>query len=64
MIELKSPITNKELTDFIEANHNLMIFGDADARKPVRSLVNEFGAEFENVVRKIHRFFSSPYVGL
>ena len=50
IIELRSPATNKELIEYLEANHNLMIFGDSDAKKPVRSLVNEFGTEFEAVV--------------
>lgn len=66
MIEFKTPITNKELTDFLEANHNLMVFGDTDVRKPTRSLVNEFGAEFENVVSFVERYIDNfhPYIGL
>ncbi|CDW86938.1 dolichyl-diphosphooligosaccharide--protein glycosyltransferase 48 kda subunit-like [Stylonychia lemnae] len=47
--ELKTPITHQDLLDFVQANHNIMIFGDADVKKPIRSLVNEFGMEFENV---------------
>lgn len=30
-----------------------MIFADAEAKKPVRVLVNEFGIEFENAVSGI-----------
>jgi hypothetical protein len=46
-IELKSPIESKDLIQFLEANHNIMIFADAEAKRPVRQLVNEFGVEFE-----------------
>ena len=48
--DLKSPIATKDLIEFLEANHHLMIFGDSDVKRPVRNLVNEFGVEFENVV--------------
>lgn len=50
LIELKSPISQKELLEFVEADHNLMIFSDNDAKRPVRELANKFGVEFENVV--------------
>lgn len=43
-------MTNKDLVEFLQANHNIMIFGDNDSKKPIRTLVNEFGVEFENVV--------------
>jgi len=46
--ELRNPITISDLKAYLEANHNLLIFGDTDAKKPIRSLVNEFGMEFEN----------------
>ncbi len=49
-LELKSPINSKDLVEFLEANHNLIIFGDSDAKRPMRELVNKFGVEFENVV--------------
>ena len=52
-IDLRHPIQGKDLIEFLEANHNLMIFGDVDAKKPVRSLVNEFGVEFENLVYNV-----------
>ena len=54
-IDLRSPISNKDLIEFLEANHNVMIFGDVDVKKPIRALVNEFGVEFENVVSKSYR---------
>jgi hypothetical protein len=50
---MRSPINNKDLIEYLEANHNLMIFADAEAKKPVRVLVNEFGIEFENAVSGI-----------
>lgn len=49
-VDLKNPIATKDLIEFLEANHNLMVFGDSDVKRPVRNLVNEFGVEFENVV--------------
>jgi hypothetical protein len=58
MIDLKSPLSTKDLIQFLEADHNILIFGDTDVKKPVRGLVNEFGMEFENVVtiRKSNKF--------
>jgi len=50
---LRTPLTNKDLIEFLEANKNIMIFGDIDAAKPIRSLVNEFGVEFENIVSRL-----------
>jgi hypothetical protein len=50
---LRTPLTNKDLIEFLEANKNIMIFGDTDAAKPIRSLVNEFGVEFENIVSRL-----------
>jgi len=47
--DLRTPISSKELIEFLAANHNLMIYADADAKKAVRSLANEFGVDFENV---------------
>jgi hypothetical protein len=47
---LRTPIDPKDLITFLEANHNLMIFADAEAKRPVRQLANEFGVEFEGAV--------------
>jgi hypothetical protein len=49
-LDLKSPLTSKDLIQFLEADHNILIFGENDAKKPIRGLVNEFGMEIENVV--------------
>jgi hypothetical protein len=46
-VELKNPIDTKDLIQFLEANHNLMVFADAEVKRPVRQLANEFGIEFE-----------------
>lgn len=54
-IELRSPVATDDLIEFLQSksgNHNLMIFGDTDAKRPVRSLVNSFGVEFENTVSR------------
>ena len=53
VVEMKSPLIPRELIEYLEANHNMMIFADAEAKKPVRSLVNEFGVEFESAVSGI-----------
>lgn len=50
---------NRELIEYLEANHNLMIFADAEAKKPVRLLVNEFGVEFESAVSGIRGILKS-----
>jgi len=44
---LRTPIASKDLIEFLEANHNLMIFADSEAKRPIRELVNNFGVEFE-----------------
>ena len=49
-IDLRTPVSQKELIEFLDANHNLMIFSDSDVKRPVRELANKFGVEFENVV--------------
>ena len=35
---------------FLEANRNLMVFADAESKRPIRQLANEFGVEFEGAV--------------
>lgn len=50
---MKSPLMPRELIEYLEANHNMMIFADAEAKKPVRLLVNEFGVDFEGAVSGI-----------
>lgn len=52
-LELRTPIDPKDLITFLEANHNLMIFADAESKRPVRQLANEFGVEFEGAVSVI-----------
>ena len=44
----KNEITIEKLLKFIDDGHDLMIFGSSDAGKFVRSLVNEFGADFDD----------------
>jgi hypothetical protein len=62
-LELKNPIDSKDLITFLEANHNLMIFADAEAKRPVRQLVNEFGIEFEapvsDLIMVVYRDFTN-----
>jgi hypothetical protein len=52
-LELRTPIDPKDLITFLEANHNLMIFADAESKRPIRQLANEFGVEFEGAVSLI-----------
>jgi hypothetical protein len=56
-IELKTPIMSRDLIEYLEANHNIMIFADAEAKKPVRLLANEFGVEFEAAVSGISEYY-------
>ena len=36
--------------EYEDRSHNLMVFGDIDARKHVRKLVNRLGVDFEATV--------------
>ena len=47
--ELKNPLGHKEIIDFVQAGHNLMVFGDRDTRKALKNLANEFGIDYENI---------------
>ena len=38
----------KELLEFVDFHHNLMIFASSESRKTVRELANEFGVDFED----------------
>ena len=62
-LELRTPVDPKDLIAFLEANHNLMVFADAESKKPIRQLANEFGVEFEGAVRGIIRGIIN-YIGL
>ena len=60
-LDLRTPIDPKDLITFLEANHNLMIFADAEAKRPVRQLANEFGVEFEGAV--IIKWYNANFQG-
>jgi len=55
---MKTPIMSRDLIEYLEANHNLMIFADAEAKKPLRLLANEFGVEFEAAVSGISEYYT------
>lgn len=38
----------KDLLEFVDFHHNLMIFASGESRKTVRELANEFGVDFED----------------
>lgn len=38
----------KDLLEFVDFHHNLMIFANSESRKTVRELANEFGVDFED----------------
>ena len=44
----KNEINIKNLLQFIDDGHDLMIFGSSDASKFMRELVNEFGVDFDD----------------
>ena len=43
-----SDLKIKNLLEFIDFHHNLMVFVDNTSRKVQRSLANEFGVDFED----------------
>jgi hypothetical protein len=38
----------KEILEFIDFHHNLMVFASSESRKTVREIANEFGMDFED----------------
>ena len=54
--DLKNPLSHKEIIDFVQSGHNLMVFGDRDTRKALKSLVNEFGIDYENIGFTLHDY--------
>ena len=64
----KNEITIEKLLKFIDDGHDLMIFGSSDAGKFVRSLVNEFGADFDDfdsqVKDSIYLHYNPKEIGL
>ena len=38
----------KDLLEFVDTGHNIMVFASSDSRKVVRDLANEFGLDFED----------------
>ena len=52
--EIAKGLKVNDMMDFFETQgHNLMIFGDIDARRHTRKLANQFGVDFENYVSGI-----------
>jgi len=43
-----SDLKVKELLEFVDFHHNIMIFVNNESRKTVRELANEFGVDFED----------------
>lgn len=39
----------KDLLEFVDFHHNLMIFANNKSRKITRDLANEFGVDFEDI---------------
>ena len=64
----KNEITIEKLLKFIDDGHDLMIFGSSDAGKFIRSLVNEFGADFDDfdsqVKDSVYLHYNPKEVGL
>ena len=48
----KNEITIENLLKYIDDGHDLMIFGSSDAGKFIRNLVNEFGADYDDLILK------------
>lgn len=45
---LGSDLQIKEILEFVDFHHNIMIFASSETRKQLRQLVNEFGVDFED----------------
>lgn len=43
-----SDLKVKDLLEFVDFHHNIMLFASADSRKVVRDLANEFGCDFDD----------------
>ena len=43
-----SDVKLKELLEFIDFHHNIMVFASSESRKTVREIANEFGIDFED----------------
>jgi len=43
-----SDLKVKELLEFVDFHHNIMLFVNNESRKTVRELANEFGVDFED----------------
>lgn len=44
--DMRSPISQSDLIQYLEANHNIMVVADEDTKMPLRSFVNNFGVDF------------------
>ena len=45
---LGSDLDIKDILQFVDFHHNIMIFANNEVRKQIRQLVNEFGVDFED----------------
>lgn len=43
-----SDLKVKDLLDFVDYHHNLMVFANSQSRKVIRDLANEFGIDLED----------------
>lgn len=43
-----SDLKVKDLLEYVDFHHNIMLFANSDSRKVVRDLANEFGADFDD----------------
>ena len=43
-----SDLKVKDLLEYVDFHHNIMLFASTDSRKVVRDLANEFGADFDD----------------
>ena len=49
-----SDLKIKELLQFIDFHHNIMLFASSESRRTVREIANEFGMDFEDFGYTMH----------
>jgi len=43
-----SDLKFKDVLEYVDYHHNIMVFANSDSRKVVRDLANEFGCDFDD----------------
>jgi hypothetical protein len=49
-----SDLKVKDLLEYVDFHHNIMVFASSDSRKVVRDLANELGCDFDDYGFNLH----------